>query len=119
MTIENRTARGLDIAAGAGQWIKITDRETGGRSYGIRSSDGRRLYNVSSNGCTCPDRGARGATCKHMRAVRAFEATVPAPSPVAVPERPQGRPCTKCGGRVRGESIYSQCDDCSAAGGWL
>jgi len=119
MTIEHRTTRALDIAAGAGQWIRMTDRETGGRSYGIRSSDGRRLYRVTVAGCTCPDRGARGVTCKHMRAVRAFEATGTAPSPVAAPERPQGRPCTRCGGRVRPESIYDLCDDCSAVAVWL
>jgi len=119
MTIEQRTIRGLDIAAGAGQWIKITDRETGGRSYGVRSGDGSRLYNVSSNGCTCPDRGARGVTCKHMRAVRAFEATGSAPVPVAPRQAPQARPCTKCSGQVRGESIYATCDDCTEWHGWL
>jgi len=119
MTSEQRTTRALDIAAGAGQWIRMTDRETGGRSYGIRSSDGRRLYRVTSAGCSCPDRGARGATCKHMRAVRAFEATVPAPTPVATRQAPQARPCTRCSGRVRPESIYDLCDDCTPVAGWL
>ena len=119
MTIEQRTTRALDIAAGAGQWIRMTDRETGGRSYGIRSSDGRRLYRVTVHGCTCPDRGARGVTCKHMRAARAFEATGSAPTPVAAPERPQARRCARCGGSVRPESIYAQCDDCTERHGWL
>ena len=37
-----RTARALQLAAGAGQWLRIVDRETGARCYGIRSSDGQR-----------------------------------------------------------------------------
>jgi hypothetical protein len=102
MTIEHRTTRALDIAAGAGQWIRMTDRETGGR----------RLYRVTSAGCTCPDRGCRGLVCKHMRAVRAFEATSADPAPVAAPERPQARQCVRCGERVRPESIYAACEDC-------
>ncbi len=98
----------------------MTDRETGGRSYGIRSSDGRQLYNVTAHGCSCPDRGARGVTCKHIRAVRAFEATGSAQAPVATRQAPQARPCTRCSSQVRGESIYATCDTCTERFGlWL
>ena len=58
------------LAAGAGQWLRIVDRETGARCYGIRSSDGRRTYRVTRDGCSCPDRGHRGVVCCHMLAVR-------------------------------------------------
>ena len=65
-----RTAKALTLAAGAGQWLRIVDRETGARCYGIRSSDGQRTYRTTRNGCSCPDRAFRSVVCAHMLAVR-------------------------------------------------
>ena len=65
-----RTARALQLAAGAGQWLRLTDREKGARCYGIRSSDGRRVYHTTRESCSCPDRAYRGTTCCHMLAAR-------------------------------------------------
>ncbi len=65
-----RTAKALQLVAGAGQWLRLTDRETGARFYGIRSSDGQRTYRVTRDGCSCPDRGHRGVVCCHMLAAR-------------------------------------------------
>jgi hypothetical protein len=64
-----RTARALELAAGAGAWLRMTDRE-GRRFYGIRSSDGRHVYYTRQDGCTCPDARHRGGVCKHQLAVR-------------------------------------------------
>ena len=69
-TDDPRTAKARALAASSGQWLKITDRETGALSFGIRSSDGRRLYHTTRESCSCPDRGHRGVVCCHMLAVR-------------------------------------------------
>ncbi|MDP8922869.1 MAG: hypothetical protein M3O34_08340 [Chloroflexota bacterium] len=43
----------------------------------VPASDGGRTYYVDARGteCTCPDRQTRRRTCKHMAAVREYNAT--------------------------------------------
>ncbi len=64
-----RTSKALELAAQAGGWLRMTDRD-GRRFYGIRSSDGRHIYYTRQDGCTCPDARHRGGICKHQLAVR-------------------------------------------------
>ena len=58
-----RTAKALELAASAGQWLRLTDRATGRRAYGIHG------YAVTRETCTCPDSRHRGTVCKHRLAV--------------------------------------------------
>ena len=68
-TRDPRTSKALELAAQAGGWLRMTDRD-GRCFYGIRSSDGRHIYYTRQDGCTCPDARHRGVTCKHQVAVR-------------------------------------------------
>ena len=62
-TRDPRTSKALELAASAGQWLRLTDRATGRRAYGIHG------YAVTRETCTCPDSRHRGTVCKHRLAV--------------------------------------------------
>jgi hypothetical protein len=66
-----RSIKAVEIAAGAGQWLKC--RTTDGRkAYGIQSQcQADRYYFVDCSACTCPDAARNaGQACKHQLAVR-------------------------------------------------
>jgi len=101
----SRTQKALALAAAAGQWLRLTDRETGARFYGVRSSDGRHVWRVTPHGCSCPDRGYRGVVCAHMlasrmvrEAAKAIGPTMPAPrkSDGLGDIPPPGTTCARC-----------------------
>jgi SWIM zinc finger len=78
-----RSIKAIEIAAGAGQWLKC------------RTSDGRKAYGVPSQrhlahfhlvdctSCTCPDFQRRQEACKHVLAVRLHCELVKATQPPA------------------------------------
>jgi hypothetical protein len=78
-----RDAAAEKIAAGAGQWLRISLRETrgafkaGSRFYGIPASAGDgSIYYASLRYCSCKDYEKRGQGCKHQRAVAAHVSSV-------------------------------------------
>jgi hypothetical protein len=66
-----RSLKAIEIAAGAGQWLKCRSTD-GGKAYGIPSSrDASHVYLVTQTSCTCPDAQRHaGMACKHQLAVR-------------------------------------------------
>lgn len=94
MTIEisdqnPRSIKAVQIAAGAGQWLKCRTAD-GVKAYGIASScQPGRFYLVTAERCDCQDAQRHpGLACKHILAVRLHVALVkgarhaqPAPRP--------------------------------------
>ncbi len=75
--IDKRTAKAVEIAADAGQWLRCRTRD-GRKFFGIRSqANPDRIYFVTRDTCTCPD-AARAPLlqCKHQIAVRLHCAAV-------------------------------------------
>jgi hypothetical protein len=79
-----RTIKALEIAAGAGQWIKCRTRD-GDKAYGVPSQcQPGRYYLTDSQSCTCVDfkryglsparvgQGGNHHACKHVLAVRLY-----------------------------------------------
>jgi len=65
-----RSIKAVEIAAGAGQWLKCRLAD-GGKAYGIPSQRMPGQYHVTgSQACSCPDFQRRGVPCKHVLAVR-------------------------------------------------
>ena len=65
-----RSARAVQIASTAGQWLKCRTSE-GSKRYGIPSQSVTGLYYLTdTRTCTCPDFQRRGGPCKHVAAVR-------------------------------------------------
>jgi hypothetical protein len=79
MTISDqdpRSIKAVEIAAGAGQWLKCRTSD-GWKAYGIPSQclPGR-YYLVDVERCTCADFTRRQVACKHIMAVRLHVALV-------------------------------------------
>ncbi len=79
-----RTIKALEIAAGAGQWLKCRLRD-GSKAYGVPSQcTPGRYYLVTCSSCDCPDFQRHGLAaarigqtgehraCKHVLAVRLY-----------------------------------------------
>ena len=67
---EQRSIRAVEIASGAGQWLKCRTAD-GPKRYGIPSQSVAGLYYLAdTRSCTCPDFQRRGGPCKHSVAVR-------------------------------------------------
>ncbi len=65
-----RSIKALEIAAGAGQWLKFRGHD-GRKAFGVPSSQGDRYYLVTCRSCTCPDAARHpDLMCKHVLAVR-------------------------------------------------
>src|SRR5438045_3412070 len=74
-----RSIKAIQIAVGAGQWLKC--RTTDGRkAYGVPSQRvGGHYYLTTQTSCTCPDaQRHEGLACKHQLAVRLHVALVTA-----------------------------------------
>jgi hypothetical protein len=74
-----RDAAAQEIAEGAGQWLKVTVRETVGaftagmRFYGVPSASTPGVYYLTNFVyCSCPDYATRASGCKHQRAVALY-----------------------------------------------
>ena len=72
-----RSIKAIEIAAGAGQWLKCQSL-FGRKAYGVPSqSAAGDCYLTTQTGCTCPDaQWHEGMTCKHQFAVRLHVALV-------------------------------------------
>jgi len=68
-----RSIRAVELAAEAGQWIRIHSND-GRKSFGIRSSrDRNHVYLVTQASCTCGyGEWHGGESCKHQLAVRLY-----------------------------------------------
>jgi hypothetical protein len=67
-----RSIKAVEIAAGAGQWLKFHGRD-GRKAYGVPSQcHPGTFYLVDQMSCTCPDFRftPAGRVCKHVLAVR-------------------------------------------------
>ena len=65
-----RSLKAIQIAAGAGQWLKCHTAD-GSKRYGIPSQSVAGLYDLADcRSCTCPDFQRRHQACKHALAVR-------------------------------------------------
>src|SRR6266851_1561989 len=66
-----RSIKAIEIAAGAGQWLKCRAAD-GRKAYGVPSQcTAGRYYLVDCQSCTCQDaRRHIGEACKHVLAVR-------------------------------------------------
>jgi len=75
--IDKRTAKAVEIAADAGQWLCCRTRD-GRKFFGIPSqANPDRIYFVTRDACTCPDAAwAPLLMCKHQLAVRLHCAAV-------------------------------------------
>jgi hypothetical protein len=55
-TVDTRSIKALEIAAGAGQWAKIRSKDGQRKVYGIPSScQPGRFYLVDQHSCDCAD----------------------------------------------------------------
>jgi hypothetical protein len=68
---DSRSVKAIEIAAGAGQWLKCRTAD-GRKLYGVPSQCvGGRYYLVDCQSCTCADAQRHaGQNCKHVLAVR-------------------------------------------------
>ena len=67
---DDRSLKAIEIAANAGQWLKVR-RHDGVKLYGIPSSSVPGLYYLTTlTTCTCPDFARRGLPCKHVKAAK-------------------------------------------------
>src|SRR5690349_4384416 len=90
-----RSIKAVEIAATAGQWLKVRTTD-GQKLYGVPAqSEPGRYYLANCRECECPDFTRRLLPCKHVLAVRLHCATVKAhrprqtrrgPAPVVVAE---------------------------------
>lgn len=66
-----RSIKAVEIAAGAGQWLKCRSRD-GQKAYGVPSQcKGGRYYLTTADRCDCQDAQRHPAqACKHQLAVR-------------------------------------------------
>jgi len=65
-----RTAKSIDLAAHAGQWLRCHTTD-GHKAYGIESQANPGLFwLVTQKACSCPDFQYRQEPCKHVLAVR-------------------------------------------------
>ena len=66
-----RSLKAIEIAAGAGQWLKCRGQD-GRKAYGVPSqSAAGHYYLTTQTSCTCPDaQRHEGLACKHQLAVR-------------------------------------------------
>ena len=65
-----RSIKAVEIAAGAGQWLKCRLAD-GQKAYGIPSQRTPGHYHVADcRSCSCPDYQRRRDACKHVLAVR-------------------------------------------------
>ena len=117
-TADPRSVKALELLATASTWP--TGRTRDGRVFrAVPSQSAANAFHMATaTDCTCRDHVSRGTVCKHMRAVIALEALSAPQAAVAAPavERaPSTRVCslTGCGQRVRAESIYSSCEECT------
>jgi SWIM zinc finger len=71
-----RSIKAVEIAAGAGQWLKCHTRD-GSKRYGVPSQSAAGLhYLADCHTCTCQDFARRQQPCKHVLAVRLHVAGV-------------------------------------------
>jgi len=118
-TTDPRSLKALAVLATADRWTK-GHRKSDGRSFFVIPGSRGHTYYTDQSACTCPDVRERGSVCKHQLAVRLWNLQQGAQVAVAAPSAPPQRPCTRCGGQVRPESIYATCDTCTERFGlWL
>jgi uncharacterized Zn finger protein len=71
-----RSAKAIEIASSAGQWLKCRTAD-GSKRYGVPSqSVAGRYYLTDTRTCTCPDFQRHGGPCKHSAAVRLHVARI-------------------------------------------
>ena len=86
-----RSIKAVEIAAGAGQWLKCRTTD-GMKAYGIVSScQPGRFYLVTAEYCDCPDAQRHAAPCKHQLAVKLHVALVRGQQSVRRPGSKGGR----------------------------
>jgi hypothetical protein len=69
-TQDSRTAKALEIAVNAGQWIKVRGKDGQPFAFGVPSqTEPGRYYLVNTRQCECNDFRRRGQPCKHITAV--------------------------------------------------
>lgn len=69
-TQDSRTAKALQIAANAGQWIRVRSKEGRPLAFGVPSqTHSGTYYMATTQSCTCEDFKRRGQPCKHIAAV--------------------------------------------------
>ena len=74
-TENNRTAKALQIAADAGQWIKVRSKDGQPLAFGVPSQrNPSHYYMVTARSCQCVDFKHRGQPCKHVQAVAIYVA---------------------------------------------
>ena len=117
-SIDPRSAKALEIVATAATWQRGRTKD-GRPFYAVPSQSAPNAFHMTDGtACTCRDHVSRAVTCKHIRAVVALEALsapqVAAAAP-AVEQAPSTRVCSLkgCGTRVRPESIYASCEECT------
>jgi len=67
---DSRSIKAVEIAAGAGQWLKCRLAD-GHKAYGVPSQHTPGQYHVADcQACSCPDFQRRQDACKHVLAVR-------------------------------------------------
>ena len=67
---DTRSLKAIEIAADAGQWLKVWRRD-GVKMYGIPSQSRPGLYYLTTlTSCSCPDFAKRQLACKHTKAVK-------------------------------------------------
>jgi predicted nucleic acid-binding Zn finger protein len=78
-TEDSRTAKALQLAANAGQWIKVRDKDGRPLAFGVPSQHTpSQYYLVTTHRCECVDFKRRGQPCKHIAAVAIHVARVKA-----------------------------------------
>jgi hypothetical protein len=74
-THDSRAGKALQIAAGAGQWIKCRTKDGQPFAFGVPSQRKAGIYYlVTTERCQCVDFKRRGQPCKHIAAVAIFVA---------------------------------------------
>jgi hypothetical protein len=69
-----RSIKAIEIASGAGHWLKCRARTDGRKVYAVPSQSAPNVYHlVDQHSCTCQDAQRHvGQACKHVLAVRLY-----------------------------------------------
>lgn len=121
-TADARDARAAELFANWTDWQR--GRTHAGRAFfAIPGAEANTFHAADQNDCSCPDRQKRGATCKHVRAVRLWMAAYR--SGAVEPKRPFPRGRTLATGAARpsyGDLVKScrayPCSDDPERGGY-
>jgi len=100
--------RALAVLATADQWTKGHTKD--GRPFFVVPGSKGRIYWTDTRACSCPEARERGATCKHVLAVRMWTLANTEKAPAM---KPAPAACRVCTAELPAGMLAGKCGDCA------